>query len=394
MRTPFFFLYYLLSLVLYIIAIPIILYLSFKSKYKESLPARFFLQNTPRFKKEGIWFHACSLGEAKALEPLIRNIEHADVNISVITHTGFSAASASYKNANVRYLPYELFLPFWQNKQRLLIVLEAEFWYMLFVTAFSKGTKLVLLNARISERSYPKYLKMKWFYKKLFACVDTIYVQSSIDKERFESLGASKIKVIGNIKLAQTIKTTRLYNKAKGLTIVGGSTHPSEEKLLIEAFLEFKKEQEEEIHLVIVPRHPERFKEVAEMMQLYADSNKLSFSHFSKSKALDADMILVDQMGELNNIYQVSDIAVLGGGFAEIGGHNPLEPIAFGCKLISGKHIFNQKELFSYVKDAQVIEEDELVSALVKSLTMPATHIDETVDLDEINALIKEYDFE
>ncbi len=394
MRTPFFFLYYLLSLVLYIIAIPIILYLSFKSKYKESLPARFFLQNTPRFKKEGIWFHACSLGEAKALEPLIRNINKADVNISVITHTGFSAASSSYKQAHVRYLPYELFLPFWQNKQRLLIVLEAEFWYMLFVTAFSKGTKLVLLNARISERSYPKYLKMAWFYKKLFACVDTIYVQSLIDKERFETLGAQNIKVIGNIKLAQSIKATRSYNKAKGITLVAGSTHPSEEKLIIEAFLEFKKIHNEELHLIIVPRHPERFKEVSELMQTYTRANSLSFSHFSKSKALDADMILVDEMGELNNIYQVSDIAILGGGFAPIGGHNPLEPIAFGCKLISGKHIFNQKELFSYVKDAQVIEEENLVSALEKALTMPAAHIDESVNLDEVIRLIKEYDFE
>ena len=366
--------------------------MSFKSKYKESLPARFFLQNTPRFKKEGIWFHACSLGEAKALEPLIRNIEKVAVNISVITHTGFSAASSSYKHANVRYLPYELFLPFWQNKQRLLIVLEAEFWYMLFVTAFSKGTRVVLLNARISERSYPKYLKMAWFYKRLFACVDTIYVQSSIDKERFESLGASNIKVIGNIKLAQRIKATTLYNKPKGLTIVGGSTHPTEEKLLIEAFLEFRKEHVS--HLVIVPRHPERFKEVGEMMQMYAERHNLSFSHFSNSKALDADMILVDEMGELNNIYQVSDIAVLGGGFAAVGGHNPLEPIAFGCKLISGKNIFNQKELFSYVKDAQIIEDDDLLNALVKALKMPAAHIDETVNLDEINQLIKEYDFE
>ena len=366
--------------------------MSFKEKYKESLPARFFLQKTPRFKREGIWFHACSLGEAKALEPLIKNIEKAAVNISVITHTGFSAASSSYKNANVRYLPYELFLPFWQNKQRVLIVLEAEFWYMLFVTAFSKGTRLVLLNARISERSYPKYLKMAWFYKRLFACVDTIYVQSSIDKERFESLGARNIKVIGNIKLAQRIKATSLYNKAKGLTIVGGSTHPSEEKLLIEAFLEFRKEHVS--HLVIVPRHPERFKEVGEMMQVYADTHNLSFSHFSKSKALDADMILVDEMGELNNIYQVSDIAVLGGGFAPVGGHNPLEPIAFGCKLISGKNIFNQKELFSYVKDAQVIEEDELLMALNKALEMSPSRIDETVNLDEINQLIKEYDFE
>jgi len=393
LRPPFFYLYYLLSLILYIIAVPIILYLSFKSKYKKSLPARFFLQDTPRFKRDGIWFHACSLGEAKALEPLVKHISKAEVNISVITHTGFAAASSSYKKANVRYLPYELFLPFWQTKQRLLFVLEAEFWYMLFITAFSQGTKLVLLNARISERSYPKYIKMRWFYKRLFVCVDMIYVQSKVDKERFESLGATNIKVMGNIKLAQEIKATEFYTKAKGLTIVGGSTHESEEELIIEAFLKFRQKSEEEVHLVIVPRHPERFKAVSKMMEIYAEKHKLSFSHFSKSTALDADMILVDKMGELNNIYAVSDIAVLGGGFAPIGGHNPLEPIAFGCKVISGKEIFNQKELFSYVKDAQLIENDELEMALTKALEMKASHIDESVDLDEVNALIQKYDY-
>lgn len=378
---------------LYIIAIPIILYLSFKSKYRKSLPARFFLQNTSAFKKDGIWFHACSLGEVKALSPLIEQITASEVNISVITHTGFSAASA-YKKAKVSYLPYELFLPFWQTRQKLLIVLEAELWYLLFLVAHSKGTKTVLLNARISERSYPKYLKMRWFYSRLLQYVDIIYVQSKIDKERFESLGAKNIKVIGNIKLAQKVVATNFYNKAKGLTIVAGSTHAGEEKLIIDAFLEFKKVHKDEIHLVIVPRHPERFEEVSKLMLDAAQRNSLSFSHFSKSTALDADLILVDKMGELNNIYAVSDIAVLGGAFAPIGGHNPLEPIAFGCKIISGKKIFNQQELFKYVKHAQLIEDHELAEAFVKALDMPASTIDEKVDLYEVNKLIKKYDNE
>ena len=392
-QTLFTYIYYLLALVLYIIAIPIILYLSFKLKYKHSLPARFFLQRTPAFTKEGIWFHTCSLGEAKALAPLIEQVSKAAVNISVITHTGFSAASA-YKNAYVSYLPYELFLPFWQKKQRLLIVLEAELWYMLFLVAVQQGTKTVLLNARISERSYPKYLKMRWFYSRLFKFVDVLYVQSEIDKERFESLGASNIKVIGNIKLAQKITATKEYTKPNGLSIVGGSTHEDEEKILLEAFLEFKKVHEESTRLIIVPRHPERFETVSKMMQAYADEHSLSFARFSENTALDTDLILVDKMGELNNIYAISDIAVLGGAFAPVGGHNPLEPIAFGCKVISGKKIFNQEELFKYVKHAQLVEEDELTEAFSKALDMPASHIDESVDLKEVNKLIKEYDYE
>lgn len=393
MRHIFTYIYYLLALALYIIAIPIILYLSFKSKYKHSLPARFFLQRTPPFSKEGIWFHACSLGEAKALAPLIETVTKAQVNISVITHTGFSAASA-YKEAAVRYLPYEIFLPFWQKKQRVLIVLEAELWYLLFLVAAQKGTKTVLLNARISERSYPKYMKMRWFYSRLFKYVDLIYVQSEVDKKRFVSLGAEHIKVIGNIKLAQKITATQEYVKPVGLSIVGGSTHEGEEKIMLDAFLAFKKVHKEDMRLIIVPRHPERFESVAKLMEACADENSLSFSRFSHSSALDTDLILVDKMGELNNIYAISDIAVLGGAFAPIGGHNPLEPIAFGCKIISGKKIFNQQELFKYVKHAQLVEEDELAEAFIKALDMPSSSIEETVDLNEINKLIKEYDYE
>ena len=394
MRQPFTYLYYFLALALYIISIPLILYLSFKPKYKKSLPARFFLQRTPRFSKEGIWFHACSLGEAKALAPLIEQISKAQVNISVITHTGFSAASA-YKDAAVRYLPYELFMPFWQNRQRLLIVLEAELWYMLFLVAAKKGTKTVLLNARISERSYPKYLKTRWFYSRLFQYVDEIYVQSEIDKQRFIALGASSpIKVIGNIKLAQKVTATEEYVKPKGLSIVGGSTHETEEKIIIEAFLAFKKVYQDDLKLIIVPRHPERFEAVSKMMQTYAQKEGMSFSRFSQDTSLSSDFVLVDKMGELNNIYAISDIAVLGGAFASIGGHNPLEPVAFGCKIISGKKIFNQQELFKYVKHAQLVEADELADAFTKALDMLPSSVDEKVDLNTINKLIKEYDYE
>lgn len=393
MRDPFFYLYYLFSVLLYIAALPIILYLSFKPKYKKSLPARFFLQKTPRFKKEGIWFHACSLGEAKALSPVIEMISHAQVNISVITHTGFSAASA-YKDAQVRYLPYELFLPYWQTKQRLLIVLEAELWYLLFVVAASKGTKTLLLNARISERSYPKYLKMRWFYSRLLRYVDRIYVQSAVDKERFEALGAKNVKVIGNIKLAQKISATKEYIKPGGLSIVGGSTHEGEEKIILEAFLAFKQVHQGKLHLSIVPRHPERFEAVSRMMQGFAEKNGLRFSRFSNTQDLEADLVLVDRMGELNNIYAISDIAVLGGAFAPIGGHNPLEPVAFRCKIISGKHIFNQNELFRYVKNVQFVEPEELGEAFAKALEMAPSSVEEKVDLHEINKLIKEYDNE
>ena len=379
---PFTALYYILSVVLYLIALPLLIYLSFKSKYKESIPSRFFLLNNPSFNTEdGVWFHVCSLGEAKALKPILELINDTTVNITTITHTG-QAEAKKYK-ANVRYLPYEMFLPFWVKKQKLLVVLEAEFWYMLFVVAASKGTRVVLLNARISDKSVKKYLQFTWFYKKLLANVEMIYAQSEVDKNRFIALGAKNIEVIGNIKLSAKVIKTKEYAKPKNECIVAGSTHEGEEESILKSFVKYKKSVDAK--LIIVPRHPERFESVYELMKDYADKNALSLSRFSKTDSFESDLILIDAMGELNNIYAISDIAIIGGAFRnDVGGHNPLEPAFFGCKIITGKHFHDQKELFKYVHHVQYVQEDEIEKALFASKELPPSIVEEKINLEPI----------
>jgi len=374
--------------VLYILALPLLVYLSFKAKYKESIPARFFLFKNPSFSQQNsLWFHVCSLGEARALKPILQELDEYDVNITTITQTGQSEAKKY--NAEVRYLPYELFLPFWIKKQKVLVVLEAEFWYMLFIIAAHRGAKVILLNARISDKSVKKYLQFAWFYKKLLAKVDTIYAQSEVDKNRFLALGAQHIEVIGNIKLAGEIKHTQEYAKPNIEVIVAGSTHESEEKHALVAFIEYKKEHPSK--LIIVPRHPERFDEVYALMSEAASHNGLTLSRFSEVKNFEADMVLVDMMGELNNIYRMSDIAILGGAFREdVGGHNPLEPAHFGCKIITGKHFFHQKELFKYVHHVQYVEGDEITEALIKTKDLPPSMVEESINLEPIIKKIKE----
>lgn len=244
---------------LYVIALPLLIYLSWKQKYRYSIPARFFLfKNKPFDKKDGIWFHVCSLGESKALEPLLKQLDNDEIKISTITQTGYTQASKY--GVEVRYLPYEIFLPFWIKKEKLLVVLEAEFWYMLFIVAFSKGTKIILLNARISDKSVEKYMKMGWFYRKFLDRVDTVYAQSEKDKNRFLALGAKNVQVVGNIKLACEIKLTKQYQKPLNEVIVAGSTHEGEEEAILKAFVAYKKTKQ--TTLVIVPRHPERFENV------------------------------------------------------------------------------------------------------------------------------------
>ena len=367
---------------LYIIALPLLVYLAFKQKYKKSIPSRFFLFNNPTFTTtDSIWFHVCSLGEARALKPLLDLLEDKKIVITTITQTGFTEAKKY--NAEVRYLPYEMFLPFWIKKQKLLIVLEAEFWYLLFHVAFARGAKVILLNARISDKSVKKYLQFGWFYKKLLENVEIVYAQSDIDKNRFLALGAKNIEVIGNIKLAGKITHTQEYEKPEEELIVAGSTHPTEELSVLKSFVEYKKSYDAK--LIIVPRHPERFDEVYKLMQEYAQSHSLSLSRFSEDKSLNTEMILCDMMGELNNLYAISDIAILGGAFkSDVGGHNPLEPAFFGCKIITGKHFFHQKELFKYVHHVQYIEPDEIHRALVLAKELPPSMVEEKINLEPI----------
>jgi len=375
--------------VLFLVALPLIIILSFKQKYKESIPSRFFLFKNPPFKNsQSIWFHVCSLGEARALKPILDRLNEERVVITTITQTGQDEAKKY--DAEIRYLPYEMYLPFWIKPQKKLVVLEAEFWYMLFAVAHARGAEVILLNARISDKSVDKYMKFAWFYKKLLANVSILYVQSENDKNRFLALGAKNIEVIGNIKLAGEIKKTCDYVKPDCELIVAGSTHPSEESSILTAFSSYKSENSK-AKLVIVPRHPERFEEVYALMHEEAAKEDLSLERFSQNKNFTSDLILVDMMGELNNIYAISDIAILGGAFRDdVGGHNPLEPAYFGCKIITGKHFFHQKELFKYVHHVQYVEVVELNAALNAAKELPPSMVEEKIDLKKVIDKIKE----
>jgi len=335
---------------LYLIFLPVIILLAFKKKYKNSIPARFFLINNPPFKEGDIWFHACSFGEVSSLKPLIERV--GKVHISVITATGYEKAKEF--SSSVRFLPFEIFLPFWAPKVKTLVVTEAELWPMLFVSAKAKGAKTILINARISDNSYKNYMRTRWLYSFLFSFVDLVFCQSQKDKERLQKLGAKNVKISPNIKSFQKITPSIRYKKPKEKVITLASTHKTEEKLLLESF-DFQKGMK----IIVVPRHPERFDEVDEFLKEFAKSKGLSYQRLRDD--FKSDIILVDKMGELINIYAISDIVLLGGSFVEgIGGHNPLEPASFGCKLISGKHIFNQHALFEMVENALLIDISEL----------------------------------
>lgn len=362
-----FFIYTYLTVlwIVYILALPFLIVFSFFKKYKESIPSRFFLKNNPKFEENGIWFHACSYGEVSSLSSLINTLKlsNKNVKISVITQTGFKRAQEYTKD--VRYLPFEIFLPSWITKQDILIVTEAELWLMLFFLAKKKGSRTILINARVNDNSYHRYKKFRWFYSKIFANIDEVYAQSAIDEKRLKFLGAKNVQITGNIKNMNLPKVTKNYgaNQKFDKVITVASTHIGEESLILKQLSNINLDN---ALVVLVPRHPERFEAVHKLAQAWANDMGKTYCRFSKDGFDDpCDVMLCDVMGELINIYAITDITILGGSFIEgVGGHNPIEPASFNNIIISGPFYYNQKELYSKVENITICSADEIAKTI------------------------------
>ena len=380
-RSLFFFIYSLISFSLYLAALPFLFLFSFKNKYRHSIPARFFLWKNPPLKSHGIWFHSCSFGEAKAIKPLVDVLPQELLRMSTTTQTGFEAASAYTKET--RYLPFEPLLFFWMRPQKVLLVMEAEFWYLLFALAKKRGARTLLINARMSDRSFPKYRKMKWLYKHIFAYIDEVFAQNEQDRERLELLGAKNVRVTGNIKLSQLPVPNKQLEKPEGILLCGASTHEGEEEVILDAFSALKKE-EKEAKLLLVPRHPERFEKVSKWAERFAKAQGLSMQRYSENKRIECDIVVIDVLGELVNMYAISDLVILGGAFEPIGGHNAAEAAQFGCKIISGKHYFNQKDIFSSIKGIEIVETSELTAKVLQHAVLKPAEITMRTDISPI----------
>lgn len=372
------YIYWILGLILYILSLPLILYKIYKNKDSRNIIAKFFLYNNPKFRKKGIWFHSCSLGETAGLSPIIDRLD-GTINMSVSTNTGYDKAK-SINCGEVRYLPFEIFLPFWITKQEMLIVTESEYWYLLYLVAKARGAKTVLVNARISDKNFKDYKKYLWFYKNIFKNIDTIFVQSRKDRDRFEALGVSGAMVTGNSKLLNISKVTKDLEKPSDKMIVAASTHEKEESLVLKSWTR------EQGRLVIVPRHPERFDEVDAIIKSHTKELNLSYHRYSKCNKLDSDIVLVDAMGELINIYAISDIVILGGGFFEdgAGGHNPIEVAHFDNILICGKYIYGNDFLYDSVENCYMIESCQLPKVLNSLETLKESKIKQAGNIEPI----------
>ena len=244
--------YTALAFLAWLAAAPFIFILSFKKKYRTSLKARFFLYKNPKFSPAAVHFHACSLGEVNALAPLISKFE--SVALSTTTQTGFGAARALTPNS--RYLPFENWRPLGLAGSRVLVIFEAELWLNLIRAAKSRGSYVILLNARISDRSYASYLRFRFYYRKVFENIDLVLAQSELDAARLRELGAKNIKVAGNVKSANIAVATKDYSaaSANSFVLTISNTHEGEEELVLSNLNDFIKFRSSQSVLEKYPR--------------------------------------------------------------------------------------------------------------------------------------------
>ncbi len=316
--------------------------------------------------KGALWFHAVSLGETKALQPVIPKYReifpHAPVVISSGTETGYSEAKQLFPEAYHLYLPFEPFIRSVVKDvlPKLVIFCETDLWLRFIESA----DRAVVISAKMSERSAKRMGRYSFYAKALFRNIDRVLAQNETYKKRFllAHCPQEKIVVTGNIKVDQNYPVYSAEERRQFLEslevkrpiVVLGSTHEGEEKMLIEAL-------KEEFQLLVVPRHPHRFNEVAKEIE------KMGYSvrRLSEDSAKEG-IILVDQMGLLCLCYSVADLAVVAGSFIPgIGGHNILEPCFYGTKLLFGPYMEEQFELRDLVLSAGAGEEvtiDQLLS--------------------------------
>ncbi|MFQ5792162.1 MAG: 3-deoxy-D-manno-octulosonic acid transferase [Acidobacteriota bacterium] len=376
-----------------LLALPFFLYRGLRSgKYRSSLRERlgFLPPSLNRGERVSIWVHAVSVGEvvaARTLIPLLReSFPGKPVFVSVTTQTGRQVADRQLREADgVFYCPFDWRFVVRRVVERIrpcaLFVMETEIWPHLLRVCHESGAATFLVNGRISDRSYPRYRFIRPFMRRFLRHVDCFCMQSARYADRVIDLGADpdRVKVTGSLKfdaavpeIAQAAEAARLVPSGRPV-LLAGSTLAPEEEILLETFVALRKERPD-LFLILAPRHPERFDEVAEL----AASRTLQLVRRSSLERSpnEADVMLLDTLGELASLYSSADVVFMGGSLAPWGGHNVIEPAAVGKPVVFGPHMSNFREIASTLLEGkaamQVENREELRNALRRLFDDPS----------------------
>ncbi len=348
--------------------------------------------------KKCIWIHAVSVGEVNATKTIItelkKNLPEYEIIISATTDTGIERAQKLYGNQlTVFYFPFDfsfvIHRAFKNLKPSICLLMELEVWPNFTSRAAKLNIPIVVVNGRISDRSFPRYSLVKFFVKPTFKKVSLFLAQSKEYADRFISLGGHhKTAIItGSLKYdtAQITEKVEGADKlAEQLNItnqrlwVAGGTGPKEEKTILDIFKKLKQQEKyNDLRLAIVPRKPERFDEVADLItQSGFELTRYSRIKNSQEKTKNQDtVILGDTMGDLRKFYSLANVVFVGRTLVPMGGSDMMESAAMGKCTIFGPHTFNFKETVKSLLQTEgaieVKNEKELRQAIQKCLDKP-----------------------
>lgn len=350
---------YIYSALLYLISPFILVYLkkrSLKNKeYANFWHERFAIGIKNPQNKPIIWLHSVSVGETRAMTKLVeiltKDYPQYQILITITTPTGRHTAKFLYPQAIVHYVPYDLTYSvdqFYSTFKPVVgLIMETEIWPNLVRLSKKYKVPLFLVNARLSDKSFRRYVKFRWFISPIIVNFEGIFCQNIQTRERFAKLGYSgNLKELGNTKFDLNLDLNRSVledlvgkdNKRKIISII--STRDGEEKQLINQI----KLQLDRLY-IIIPRHPERFAKVEELL-----INKgINYQKRSDNKQVlpTTQILLGDSMGEIPQYLKITDLVLMGGSFESFGGHNLIEPVYFEVPVIVGPYVYNFEKIVS-----------------------------------------------
>jgi 3-deoxy-D-manno-octulosonic-acid transferase len=392
--------------VLWLLAFPgVILYLALRrsltGKYRQNLGPRLGVglkALTKPIRGEVIWVHALSVGEVLSVVSLVHTLRKEFPNykilISTTTESGQHVARQKLTSLDCHFLYMPL--DFWWLMQRtvksigasLFVLVETDLWPNLFWCLARAATPIILVNGRLSNRSFPRYRLWRSFFSQAFNTIDVFSMQSQEDARRVEMLGVevAKIRVTGNLKFDQPMVKNAAQEREElirelewiqpSLTWVAGSTHPGEEDIILRVYSRLRREVAD-LCLILAPRNQQRFEEVFKLaLQSGWQTLLRSQLDAGKGRGAQMDVLILDTIGELAHFYSLGDFAFVGGSLVPLGGHNPLEAAQRGLPVVFGPHMENFRDIASILTESgggfQIADENKLFAQLRAWLTEPA----------------------
>jgi 3-deoxy-D-manno-octulosonic-acid transferase len=326
-----------------------------------------------------VWIHGASVGEVLAAAGLIERLRALNLRILLTSGTVTSAAVVAKRfppDVIHQYVPYDSpryvarFLDHWQPSLALFI--ESDLWPNLILAGAARRLPMVLINGRMSHRSFPRWRRISGTIEALLGRFEVCLAQSEVDAERFTALGSRNVVTTGNLKLdvpappADGSRLERLMAVTRGRpVIVAASTHPGEEEILAEMHRELAG-YFPQLLTVIVPRHPNRGEALARMIA--ASGRQVSLRSHEDLPTATTDIYVADTMGELGLFYRLAPIVFMGGSLVAHGGQNPIEAIKLGAAIVHGPHVFNFTDLYDALDAAGGARQAAVQQALVKQI--------------------------